>query len=109
MKTIRTPAQKLGYYKKCLRDLWHKSPMYWEAWHRAHLKVGISKCEECGSEINQKLIEIDHMEPVVVPGQDPADISLWAARLNCPASLLKALCESCHRTKTAAENSQRHK
>lgn len=83
--------------------------MYWEAYRRAWAATGLLKCESCASETNAKLIEMDHVEPIVAPGQDPADISLWAARLNCPASGLRALCEKCHRAKTGTENSQRRR
>jgi|SRR6185437_8505343 len=109
MKKARSDAQKLATYKRMLRDAWHRSPMYWAAYNRAKSRPGIINCERCGHETDSRLMEMDHIEPIVVPGSDAADIALWAFRLNCPASGLQALCEACHGSKTAAENRKRVK
>ncbi len=109
MKKERSAAQKLATYKRALRDAWHRCPMYWEAYNRAKVSPGVIKCERCGTNVNSKLMQMDHVQPVCAPGQDPADIALWAFRLNCPAAGLQALCESCHARKTGSENSKRVK
>lgn len=80
-----------------------------EVMRRCWVRTGVSRCEKCGVEVNSKLIEVDHIEPKMAPGQDPLDIALFAARLNCPASGLQALCENCHRPKTGSENKRRIK
>lgn len=109
MKKERSIAQKLATYKRALRDAWHRSPMYWTAYNRAKVRPGIIKCEECGDEVDSRLFEMDHVEPVTAIGQDPADIALWAFRLNVPAEGLRALCEACHGKKTSGENRKRVK
>jgi hypothetical protein len=109
LKTERSAAQKLATYKRACRENWHKSPMYWQAYNRAKVRPGILVCEECKSETDRRLIEIDHIAPVVEPGQDPLDIALWSFRLNCPGSALKVLCSLCHGKKTACENRRRVK
>lgn len=109
MKKERSPAQKLAWYKRSCRENWHKSPMYWGAYNNAKISPGRLGCAGCGREEDARLCEIDHKEPVLAPGQDPMDISLWAARLNCAASGLQVLCEDCHKSKTGNENRKRVK
>lgn len=57
--------------------------------------------------MDSRLLDVDHIEPKMAPGQDPLDIGLFAARLNCPASGLQALCKGCHNKKTGGENKKR--
>lgn len=107
MKLGRTAAQTYGFYRAKLTKLWKESPMYHEAVARSFVSTGVRRCAKCGAEIHYKLIEVDHIEPKMAPGQDPFDIALFAGRLNCPSSGLQVLCEGCHRPKTTAENKQR--
>lgn len=83
--------------------------MYHEARARARISVGVSRCEKCGDQLDSRLLDVDHIEPKMAPGQDPLDIALFAARLNCPATGLQSLCSRCHRPKTGAENKRRVK
>lgn len=101
------PTQAAGYYKGKLSKLWHESPMFHEAKARCWVRVGVSRCEKCKTEMDSRLLDIDHIEPKQAPGQDPLDIALFAARLNCPTSGLQALCKNCHNSKTGKENSKR--
>jgi 5-methylcytosine-specific restriction endonuclease McrA len=101
------PSQAAGYYKGKLSKLWHESPMYHAAKARAWRRTGVSACEKCGTEMDSRLLDIDHIEPKQAPGQDPLDIALFAARLNCPVTGLQALCKGCHNPKTGLENSKR--
>jgi 5-methylcytosine-specific restriction endonuclease McrA len=104
---MMTPIQASGFYRGKLSRIWHESPMFHTAKARAWVRTGVSKCENCGHEVNSKLVEVDHVEPKMAPGQDPLDIALFAARLNCPASGLQVLCETCHHIKTGGENKLR--
>lgn len=104
-----SPMAASGYYRGKLSRLWAESPMRHEVMKRCWVRTGVSRCEKCKLEINSKLIEVDHIEPKMAPGQDPLDIQLFAARLNCPASGLQALCEACHKPKTGSENKRRVK
>lgn len=109
MKSERSDAQKMGYYKTCLRSLWRTSPMRWDAWRRARVAPGVLKCAKCGEEGNAKLYEIDHINPVVDPEIGDEGIATWVYRLNCHSDALQALCEMCHKAKTTAEHKLRHK
>lgn len=83
--------------------------MYWAAYNRNKIEPGVIRCDECKTPTNSKLIEMDHVQPVCAIGQDPANIALWAFRLNCPSDQLRPLCEGCHTEKTSAENRKRKK
>jgi hypothetical protein len=104
---VLTPEQGSQYYRGKLTRLWKESPMYHAAKRRAWIKTGVSRCEKCGLNMDSRLLDIDHIEPKMAPGQDPLDIALFASRLNCPASGLQALCANCHRPKTGGENKLR--
>lgn len=104
---MQTEAQKYGNYRGKLTKLWRESPMYHDAMARAFVDIGVRRCEKCGNKIHYKLAEVDHIEPKMAPGQDPTDIALFAARLNCRAEGLQVLCEECHRAKTGKENKSR--
>jgi 5-methylcytosine-specific restriction endonuclease McrA len=108
-KKERSPAQKMATYRNACRDLWHRSPMFWEAFRRDRVGPGVARCRSCGKDVDQRLTKMDHIEPVIAPGQDPLDAALWASRLNCTASGLQTLCDSCNGIKTGKENSQRGK
>lgn len=106
---MATDAQTYGNYRGKLSKLWKESPMYHAAIARSFVRTGIRRCEKCSAEIHFKLVEVDHIEPKMAPGQDPFDIALFASRLNCPTDKLQVLCEACHRVKTGGENKKRTK
>lgn len=108
-KKPRSPAQKMFVYKQSCRMLWRRSPMYWEARRRDRVGPNRALCRGCKNEVDQRLTVMDHIEPVVSPGQDPLDAALWASRLNCPSSGLQTLCDDCNGKKTGAENKLRTK
>lgn len=115
-KKEKTPAQKVGWYKRDLKMLWNRSPMKWECYSRAKLRPSYIKCEKCGNETYWKLSETDHVNPVVpvapdkldqlFPGAD-YDVAKYAFRLNVPGKDLQQLCEGCHKPKSKAENAGR--
>lgn len=106
-KKPRTDKQKYGTYLGKLRLAWRQSPMYWEAYKRAQVETGKLKCEKCGDICHYRMIEIDHIVPVVAV-DSPRNIQDEITRLNCPASGLQVLClEKCHRKKSAKENAER--
>lgn len=104
-----SPGAGSQYYRGKLTRLWKESPMYHEARARAWVRTGVSRCEKCGTEMDSRLLDVDHIEPKMAPGQDPLDIALFAARLNCPSKGLQSLCSRCHRPKTGSENKRRVK
>lgn len=107
-KKERTPAQKIASYIGQLKLQWSRSPMKWEAFHRARVGPGLVRCEKCKVETHWKLAEIDHIVPIVEIGgeRDPA---MEAMRMNCSPSGLMVLCEACHKAKSKSENAQRRK
>lgn len=108
-KKERSPAQKMATYKQACRDLWKRSPMYWAARKRDWIGPNVALCRGCANGVDQRLTVMDHIEPIIAPGQDPLDAALWASRLNCPAAGLQTLCDVCNRKKTGGENKLRTK
>lgn len=107
-KKTPTEAQRYGWYKKKLRLLWNESPMKHEAMNRAKTGPAERKCEKCGKVKFWKLVEVDHIDPVVSVTDPVTDVATYAARMNCPANKLQVLCadgvESCHHKKSKAED-----
>jgi 5-methylcytosine-specific restriction endonuclease McrA len=102
-KKEKTEAQKLGFYKRALREAWNKSPMKWKAYRRALLRPAWVKCEKCAKETYYKMAEIDHIIPVGSITCE-ADVPALAARMNCTAEGLQVLCEECHKAKSKVDN-----
>jgi 5-methylcytosine-specific restriction endonuclease McrA len=65
-------------------------------------KTGWWKCELCKQE--REKIQIDHINPVVLPSVGFVDWNVYIASKFVEANQLQALCVDCHRTKTKAEN-----
>ncbi len=112
-KKQATESQRYGWYKKKLRMLWNESPMKHEAMNRAKTGPAERRCEKCGKTKFWKLVDVDHVDPVVSVDDPVHDVATYAQRMNCPASRLQVLCadgpESCHAKKSKGENSRRKK
>ena len=99
-------------YQGKLRRLWEESPMKYEALRRAKISTNNYKCEECGKVVIYKLIEVDHIEPVVrikdQPGETDAEkLIQYVVRLNCPISGLRVMDYECHAKKSSSEATKR--
>lgn len=64
------------------------------------------KCTMCETEMKQKDVAVDHLDPVVeLDGF--RDWNTYIDRLFCDPSNLRLLCKPCHRLKTAEERKER--
>jgi 5-methylcytosine-specific restriction endonuclease McrA len=108
MKKEKTDQQKEGWYRREMKVAWGRcSPEKWKAVARAKLGVNQYRCESCKKTVIYKLIEVDHVHPVINPVTGYQGLAEWAKRLNCPASELQVLCDSCHKAKSKGENKVR--
>lgn len=113
---MRKKTNPYSVYQGKLRRLWEESPMKYEALRLAKLAPNDYQCSKCGRKgIIYKLIEVDHIEPVVRIADQPGEsahekLIHYITRLNCPPSGLQVLgYECCHKSKSAKENKQRRK
>ena len=113
---MKKSTNPYSIYQGKLRRLWEESPMKYEALRRAKAGSNDYTCEKCGTKnIIYKLIEVDHIEPVVriadQPGETDADRLIhYITRLNCPPTGLQVLgYQCCHQEKSKAENKARRK
>lgn len=70
-----------------------------------------SFCPECKKEIPTYLMEVDHVNPIIRPGESLEELS-WdtlVERVWCEFNNLKAICKDCHKIKTKAENAERRR
>lgn len=109
-----TDARKRSFIMSALRRA--QWPPKYQAIKAAFVRDGINpatgrqcklhKCEECGELFPAKDMQADHTQPVVpVTGFDSWDGVI--ERLFCEKEGFTAMCRSCHKAKTQAENAER--
>jgi hypothetical protein len=82
--------------------------MWWEPRQEAKKrckvpeKTGWYKCEECHEE--REKIEIDHIEPVVLPEVGFTTWDDYIASKFVTSDKLRGLCRECHKQKSKEEN-----
>ena len=121
-----------SFVEKTLRGAFKKTPIYHEAKRRAKreffedskhgkpMRRVHFECAMCGKMFldrkGAKDIAIDHKSPVVDPSAGPTDYHTYIERLFCSVDNLQCLCnfkgerdgvKSCHKIKTAEENTRR--
>jgi hypothetical protein len=84
----------------------YRWPGRWEAEKRSHIGRGEYCCEnpDCGLILKKKETSMDHVEPVVDPLVGYTGLDSYAERLYVEAHMWQRLCDSCHSTKSKAEN-----
>ena len=65
-------------------------------------------CAECKLEFPAKEVQVDHIDPVVVPSEGFVSWDKFISRLFCDKQNLQVLCKPCHKNKTAEEKKERH-
>jgi hypothetical protein len=60
-------------------------------------------CAKCKKDWPQKEVQVDHVLPVVDPGQGFVDWNTYITRLFCDKDNLTVLCLQCHHEKTKGE------
>lgn len=66
-------------------------------------------CALCKTPTPKSYLEVDHIKPVIKVTEAAIDIPIevFIERLWCPVSNLQAVCQTCHKVKSAAENKER--
>lgn len=89
-----------------LRRLTYKYPARQEALKDARVERGLYRCCSCKEVKKKKLIQLDHIEPVV--GMEGfIDWNTYISRLFCSKEGFQAICTDCHDIKTNLEDSIR--
>lgn len=109
---MRRTTDPYSVYQGKLRRLWEESPMKYEALRRAKIATNQYKCEKCGKIAIYRLIEVDHIAPVVRIKDQPGETSQvkllhYVTRLNCAPDGLQVLDYECHGSKSRKENKER--
>ena len=66
-------------------------------------------CASCGGFFVSKDVEVDHIDPVVVPKDGFKDFETFSDRLFCEEENLQVICKPCHKKKTNEERKERMK
>ena len=118
IKSSKITPKERGLIKGALRRIFARSDIRQEVInrgrieHRDALRPRVTKwsfCEECGVITPTYIITVDHVVPVIELHRTMEDMSIdeLIDRIWCGIDNLKGICDSCHTTKTKAENLQR--
>lgn len=64
-------------------------------------------CAKCKKDFPAKETQVDHIIPVVDPGQGFVDWNTYIPRMFCPKENLQLLCTKCHDIKTLKETKRK--
>lgn len=73
----------------------------------ARVSRGRYKCAKCQKQFRNGEFQMDHIQPVIQPGEGFRSYDDFISRLYCGASGLQLLCKPCHQKKTNKENKKR--
>ena len=92
-----------------LRKVWRYSELKKEAISRAKDLSNPKHiiCAGCKQSIHEKLISVDHIDPIITEIGFTDWNNVIKRMLYCPVENLAALCESCHKAKTKQESAAR--
>lgn len=86
------------------RFAWTRWPAKQETLVAARVSRNQYQCAKCGLLFPRKLVQIDHVRPVVDPATGFVSLDEYVKRLLVPANKLQVLCKPCHYAKSASEN-----
>lgn len=99
---------KKEWIKLAIRRASYKYPPRYTAKVNARRGRNQYECAICKKLVPNKLIQIDHLQPVVsVEGFK--DWNDYVERMFCDLSGLQAICIDCHKVKSNAENEMRRR
>ena len=100
-----------GYIFGSLRKIWRWYPERRLALQLAAVLGTVAKdsysCAKCDNIFNKKLIQVDHIDPVINPATGFTTWDNYIERLFVKAEKLQVLCKECHKNKSVEENSRR--
>lgn len=120
MKKAKKPKKKKefnvkGYVFGALRKIWRWHPVRRKALslskaHDSTLDGDWHTCAKCDNVRPKKLVQVDHINPVVDPEYGFKSWDEYIDRLlNVTIDDVQVLCKDCHQAKTQAENKLRRK
>jgi len=108
-----TPARRKAFIVSVLRSGTRRWPPKYETLNEAKTEKKINaltgrlaqhyKCKKCRKDFPAKMVQVDHIKPVVLPGEGFVDWNTFIERLFCDKGNLQVLCLGCHEKKTKKE------
>lgn len=119
MKRPTSPKER-NLLKGAIRRVFSRSELREEALQRSIIpgyldpkRLRVTKwsmCPDCSTPTPAYLMQVDHISPIIRINESLEDLTwteLIENRVWCSLSNLKAICKSCHKIKTKAENKKR--
>lgn len=117
LKKVWTPARKKAFIISVLRGGSRRYPPKYETLNEAKTEKKINpasgrmaqhfKCKKCRKDFPAKMVQVDHIEPIVTPGLGFVDWNSFVERLFCGKENLQVLCVACHDKKTKKEKQKK--
>jgi len=111
-----TSARKKSFIVSVLRGGSRRWPPKYETLNEAKTEKKVNQstgriaqhftCKGCGKDYPAKMVNVDHIEPIVDPVQGFVDWNTFVERLFCDKDNLQVLCKTCHDLKTKKEKSE---
>lgn len=112
-----TPARRKAFIVSVLRSGTRRWPPKYETLNESKTEKKINtatgrmaqhyKCRKCKKDFPAKLVQVDHIQPVVTPGEGFVDWNTFVERLFCDKDNLQVLCTACHDKKTQKEKKKK--
>jgi len=112
-----TPARKKAFIVSVLRSGSRRWPPKYETLNesKTEKKINVAtgrlaqhfKCKKCKKDFPAKMVQVDHIEPVVDPALGFETWDKFIERLFCDKGNLQTLCKVCHDKKTKKEKQKK--
>lgn len=112
-----TDGRKKAFITSVLRSGSRRWPPKYETLNEAKTEKKVNentgrlaqhfKCAKCKKDFPQKMVEVDHIKPVVSPAKGFTTWDDFIEALYCDKSNLQLLCKPCHLVKTKKEKKKR--
>ena len=112
-----TPARKKAFIVSVLRSGSRRWPPKYETLNEAKTEKKTNKlsgrpaqhflCRKCKKDFPAKMVQVDHIEPIVTPSEGFVDWNTFIDRLFCERDNLQVLCKTCHSKKTKKEKQKK--
>lgn len=100
---------KKEWIKLAIRRASYKYPPRYTAKVNARKGRNQYECAACHNLFPNKLVQVDHKEPVINPETGFVDWNDYVERMFCDIEGMQILCTACHVAKSKEENSRRKK
>lgn len=106
----RRNTEEFNFINHCMKRIrgnWNHTPNAILAKELARQENGQYKCSKCLDCFSDKLVQVDHIEPVISVVDGFVSLDEYAKRMFCSVNNLTVLCKPCHKIKTKNEQEQR--